>query len=254
MIAGGVFAVWLIVLVILGVASSEKYGRRVAERMAESLKGLGTVGDSDLALVRGWLELERLRVRRADVIGKLALDVAEIRCELSPLGLALVDGSCRELVVSGVRLEISTFALFKLQRPTRPPIRAGRVVIEDAVLVIAPLAEVPRAPGMQLVIEHAEAGPTTFKTPLSWLFALESFRASLELPVGTIKLAYRDGVFTVSGGIFGSTPVSLRVELPVADPSDDPKAEMRKLVKFGRKLAERLAFASVETWLESKLP
>jgi len=42
--------------------------------------------------------------------------------------------------------------------------------------------------------EHAEAGETIFKTPLSWLFALQALRATIELPAGiTLELAYDHG-------------------------------------------------------------
>lgn len=253
-VVGGALAVWLIVLVILGVAMSGRYGTRVAERVGESLQAQAAIESADLAFVRGRLELAGLTIRRDDAVGKLALDVASVRCELPPLGLLLVDRECRELVVRGVRLDVSSFALFKLQRPKRPPVRARQVIIDDAVFAFSPSALVPSLGTIRVTIEHAEAGQTTFKTPLSWLFALRQLRASIELPAGlTVKLTYANGVFTAVGGVFGTTPVELPITLPVADPADDGHAEMKRLVTLGRDLAEQLVARKATDWLKRTL-
>src|SRR5262249_52760228 len=150
--------------------------------------------DADLALVRGRLVLDNFAVRRDDAIGHLTIDVARIRCELLPMGLALVDSECRELAVKGTKLEVSTAALFKIKNPKRKPGRAEHVVIDDATLVFSPSAFVPDLGKIAIHIEHAESGPTTFRTPLSWLLNLEQLRATLDLPAGiTVQLAYADG-------------------------------------------------------------
>src|SRR5215212_2134682 len=143
MIGGAVVGGWLIALVILGAAFGGSRASRVAERIGESLQAEATVGDHDLALVRGRFSFDHLRVARDDVVGKLALDVGSVRCELGPLGVALLDSSCRELAINKLRLSLSTFALLKLRKPKRPPIRAGAVVIEDAELTFSSSAVVP---------------------------------------------------------------------------------------------------------------
>src|SRR4051812_15990602 len=158
--------------------------RHVEERVGQSLQATATVGDSDLALGRGRLLLDRLSVKRDDVVGHLALDVAQVRCELAPLGWALVDHDCRELAITGMRLDVSAAALFKLQHPAHRPIRARTVIIEDAELVFAPSAIVPNIGRVAIRIEHAEAGATVFRTPLSWIFSLQELRARIELPAG----------------------------------------------------------------------
>src|SRR5689334_17686376 len=118
-IVAGVIAAWLVVLVALGLVYGERTARGVAGRVGESLQGTATFGDSDLALVRGGLSLERLRVRRDDGLGKLSLDVADLRCDLPPLGLALVDHECAELAIDGMRLEVSALALLRLKKAKR---------------------------------------------------------------------------------------------------------------------------------------
>jgi hypothetical protein len=98
------------------------------------------------------------------------------------------------------------------------------------------------------------AGDTTFKTPLSFVFALRALRATVELPAGiTLQLTYDLGQLHVAGGIFGATPIALPITLPVADLADDPQAEVAKLVAFGKDLAERLVTRRAEDWLKSKL-
>ena len=41
------------------------------------------------------------------------------------LGWALIDRDCSDLAVRGVRLEMSTLALFNVMNPNQKPIRAG---------------------------------------------------------------------------------------------------------------------------------
>jgi hypothetical protein len=252
--AGVLVALWLGALLAIGIGLEGRTRRGVAERIAESLQADATIERGDLALVRGGIDLEGLAVRRDDLIGHLAIAIAHLHCELRPLGLALIDRSCRELAVQGTRFEISTAALFRLKRPRRPPLHARRVLIDDARLELSPSALLPNLGGVVIAIDHAEASETIFKTPLSWLFALRTLRATIELPAGiTLELRYELGQLRVAGSIFGSTPVALPVALPLADLADDPRAEMAKLVEFGKDVAERLVARKAEDWLRSKL-
>jgi hypothetical protein len=220
---------------------------RVTERVGESLQAQASIGSSDLAMLRGRLTLGALAVRKDD-IGKLALDVDDVRCELPPLGLALVDRSCGELAVRGVRLEVSTAAVFQIKNPKRPPIHADRVVIDDAAFTFAPSAITSSIGRIAIHIDHAEAGPTVFKTPLSWLFSLTALRARLELPGNaSLQLDYDRGTLSAAGTLFGSTPVTVRAPLPA--PHGDARDEIRQLADLGIELAERL----VTQWIGSKL-
>jgi hypothetical protein len=252
--AGALVAIWLVALLAIDLGLEGRTRRGVAERIAESLQADATIERGSLALVRGGIDLEDLTVRRDDLIGHLAITTAHLHCELRPLGLALVDRGCRELAVQGTHLDVSTMALFKLKRPRRPPLHALRVAIDDARLELSPSALLPSLGRVVIAIEHAEAGETTFKTPLSFLFALRALRATIELPAGiTLELRYERGQLRVAGGIFGATPIALPIVLPVADLADDPHAEIAKLVDFGKDVAERLVTRTAEDWLKSKL-
>jgi hypothetical protein len=188
------------------------------------------------------------------VIGHIAITVPSLTCALPPLGLALIHSDCRDLALRDARFELSSAALFKLPRPKRPPLHVDHIIIDDARLELLPSAIVPDLGriAIAIAIAHADAGATTFKTPLSWLFALRELRATVELPAGiTLSLTYDRGELRVAGGMFGATPIALPVALPVVDISDDPRAELAKLVDFAKDVAARLVTRKAESWLRS---
>ena len=245
---------WSGVLLILDAVLGARQAQSIATRVGESLQATATLDDTDLALVRGRLSLDHLALRRDDLIGHLSIDVAELRCELAPAGWALVDHDCRELALEGLRLEVSTAALFKIKNPKRKPITARHIVIDDAELAFAPSAILPSLGRIAIKIDHAEAGPTTFRTPLSWIFSLEELRARIELPAGlTVLLTFRNGRLGAAGSLFGATPVEVPLTLPVTATLTDAHDEIVALVKLGTDLAEDLVARRAEDWLKSKL-
>jgi hypothetical protein len=253
LLAIAAFAVaWVVACVIIGFAYESRVTGRVTEQLGESLKADATIDSADLAMLRGALRMDRLAVRRDDAIGKLTLDVAEVRCQLPPLGGALFDRECRELAVRGAHLEASAAAVFQIKNPKRPPIHARHLTIDDAVFAFAPSAILPNIGRIEIHIDHAEAGATTFKTPLSWLFALETLRARIDLPAHvTVELAYDGGTLSAMGTLFGSTPVSIPLALP--EPRGDAHDEVRDLVSLGSDAATRLVAKRAEDWLRTKL-
>lgn len=250
----GVAVVWVVLLFVLGFVLAGRAADKVTARMTDTLQAKATIGDHSLGLVLGRFSFEKLAVHRDDVIGQLVLEVGEVDCDLAPFGIALVDRSCSELAIRDVKLELSTVALFKLQRPKRKPFTADRVVVDNADLVFSPSAFLPGLGKIHILIDHAVAGPTTFKTPLSWLFALEELRATLDLPAGiTLKITYANGKLVATGSVLGSTPVEVPLVLPKLDSADDAQTEIRRLVTFGKDLAEKLVAQKAEDLLK-KLP
>jgi hypothetical protein len=247
-------ALWLLGLAIAGVVLAGRTRDTVAARIAGSLQATATIDEASLSLLRGRFDLARLAVRRDDLVGHLAITVGDIACDLPPLGGALFDRTCRELALRDLRLEVSAAALFRLERPKRPPLHARHVTIDDARLELAASALAPSLGQVAIRIAHAEAGDTTFKTPLSFLLALQTLRATVELPAGiALQLDYANGELRVSGGIFGATPIALPIAIPVADLAEDPRGELARLVAFGKDVAERLVAARAAAWLKSKL-
>lgn len=254
-VLSGLFALWIVLLFVLGFALGSRQERHTRQRLAESLQAEVTTEDVDLALVRGHLTIDKLALKRDDAIGHMAVDVEAVRCDLAPLGWALFDRDCRDLSVRGVKIEVSTAALFKMQRPAkRNPVRADRVVIDNASLVFLPSAFMPSLGRIEIAIEHAETGPTVMRTPLSWLFSLKALRARFELPAGvSVVVSYANGMLTATGSLFGSTPVQLPLEIPTAETAKSAQEEMQLLIKLGRDIAERLVAKRAEDWLRSKL-
>lgn len=253
------FGLWLIACLVIGAVARDRMRDGLIERLGQPLRAATTIEGLDLALVRGRMDMAKLALRRDDpgpTGGHLAIDVAEVRCDLAPLGWALVDGDCRTLAIRGMRVEVSAATMFQLEAPKRGPVHARRVVIDDARLELAPSALIPDLGKIAIVVEHAEANDTLFKTPMSWIFALSSLRAKLELPGDvTVTLRYEDGKLAIGGGLFGKE-LELPVRIPVADLADDPKAELKKLGELGKQIGAQAldrVEQSAKDWLKSKL-
>ena len=246
--AGG-FAVWLGVLLILGYVLGSRQERGTEERLAESLRATTTIETSDLALIRGRWQFEQLAVRRDDEVGHLALDVAQVRCELGPLGWALVDRDCSELALRGITLEVSSIALFKVPRPKHRPLHVDRLLIDQGVFVFLPSALTPSLGRLEVTIEHAESGPTIVRTPMSWVFSLRELRAKVVRGDITLHVTYKGGELTIAGSMFGSAPLVVRITLPNATTAKDARDETALLVQFGKDVAQQLA----AEWLKRKL-
>jgi len=250
----GALALWIAGLALVASVYGDRAGERVVRRLADSLHADVSVEATDLQLVRGGMILEGLKARREEA-GHLAIDVARVACDLPPFGLLLVDHDCRELVLEDARMEVSALGALTTQRPRRAPLRAERVVLRRGTVVLLPSALVPGLGRVEISVEHVEAGPTTFKTPLSWIFAIEELRASLSLPSSiVVNLHYVAGVLRIAGGVFGSTPIELPIDLPVADAADDAQAEIAKLSALGAEIAKELALRRATSWVKSKLP
>lgn len=250
-VVGGIVVGYLALLLVLDAIYGRRLGARVEERLGESLQGVANVGDTDLALLRGHLDYSDLTVVRDDAVGHLSLSVADVRCELAPLGAAIFIKGCSTLVVRGTRLEVSTAALFKLKPPKRPPIHAERIVIDDAELAFSPSAFVPNLGKVTVHIDRAVAGPTTFFTPLAWLLTMSSLDAHIDLPAGlSLKLSYADGMLSASGSLFGSATVTVPLSFPV---TTDAKSQIDALVAAGKQLAEDLVAKRAQDWIDSKL-
>lgn len=251
----GAFALWIVALAILGAVFGAREEDKTRARIGKSLQAKVTIAGSDLGLVRGRLTLDSLAIRRDEAVGHLWIDVGSLRCELAPLGWALFDPDCRELAVRGLKVEVSTAALFKLKPPAgSKPVTADRIVIDDAQFVFLPSAIAPNLGRVEFGIDRAVAGRTTLRTPVSWLFSLEVLEAHFALPAGiTLQLSYRLGLLTVSGSVFGSTPVTLPVTIPAADTAKDAHEEMQLLLGIGKDVAQRLVAQRATDWLRRKL-
>ncbi|HTR52235.1 MAG TPA: hypothetical protein VMJ10_16085 [Kofleriaceae bacterium] len=247
-------AAWLGTLAVLDHVLADRQEDHVRDRAREALLADATVGSTDLALVRGRLTFADLALHRDDAIGHLALGIDELRCELPPLGAALVDGTCRELAVAGLRLDVSSPAMFQIRDPKHRPLEVDGVAIVDARLTFAADAFVPGVGAVAVKIASASAGPTRFRTPLSWVFAMDELSASVEIPqVGEVWFHYRDGKLVATGGPLGTTTIEVPVQLPSPIAARDGREEIQFLVAAGRDIAVKLAEQRAIDWVQSKL-
>ena len=60
-------------------------------------------------------------------------------------------------------------------------------------------------------------------------------------------------MLTAAGSLFGSAPVELPVQLPLASTARDAHEEMQQLVALGKDIAQRVVAKRAQDWLESKL-
>lgn len=247
----GLIGAWLIALVAIEPTIETRQAQQIAGALGQALQAKADVAGVDLELVRGGLVLAGLSVHRDDPVGHLALDVAEVRCDLPPLGLALVDGACHDLAVRGTRLEVSAAGLFQLPHDQRAPLKVDGLEIDDAQLVFLPSALVPGLGRIAITIDHADAGPTVLRTPLSWIFALRTLRAHVALPGQIdVRLGYDGGILSASGGPLGDTPIALSVAMPQVT-SGDGAAELGQLVSLGEQLGGQLVTRRAEAWLKA---
>lgn len=249
------FGLWLVACVVISYAYGSKMRARLEARLGEPLQATTTMAALDLAMLRGHMDIADLKLLR-DKGGHLAIDVGHVTCELPPLGWALVDDDCRDLVIKTMRVEVSSAGVFQLAQHKQVPVHARHVTIEDARLEFSPSALVPDLGKLTIIVEHASARDTVFKTPLSWIFALETLQARLEAPGGiVVTLRYDHGKLTIGGGLLG-TALELPVAIPVQDLADDPKAELGKLGALGKQIGNQVAKSLEDragSWIKSKL-
>ncbi len=201
------------------------------------MKAAVTIGDLDLGLVTGAIEVDDVHIVKDDR-GYLRIDVDRVDLDVLPLGLALVSDSAGDVRVRGVDVQISALGALDLRGGVRAPMVFDSLVVENAHVRVDAVQVLPGLAGVDVTIDRAHAGETTLRTPLSWLFALEDLRAHFDLPFGgTVVAEYARGMLTLSGGIFGSTPVTLPFEIPVLEPA----REVEQLAELGRSVVTELA-------------
>jgi hypothetical protein len=247
--AGAAVATWTSAVFVAGLAARGCVAERTRARLAESLDANVTIDDVDVALVRGSFALEGLAITR-DHDGHLRVGVDRIDAGIAPLGAYLWDRTLGRVHVDGVEASVDGWGVLRIRPPRRPPISIDELAIDDARLVFAAASWAPRWARFAVVIDHAEAGATVLRTPLSWVFALERLDARLVVPgAAPVALHYERGRLEASGSLFGADPVSI----PVVLPAPEPGHEGQQLAALGKDVAERLALARASGWIMDEL-
>ena len=243
-------AIYLVILVIAGWIAAGVVADRIQSRLAGSLDARVTVGDTDVGLITGTVEVEHLHLER-DHIARLELTIDRLEVDVAPMGWVVFDREPAAVRVRGGRLLIAGPEALNLPpRPAQPPVRVGSLEIENGVIDLMVTGYWPGLARMVITIERARSHSTTLRTGLSWLFTLEELVARVDLPAGmTVRITYKDRALSASGGFFGATPVTIPFVLP---PLDD-RSESVQLVALGKELGKQLAIERARRWLGKHL-
>jgi hypothetical protein len=163
-----------------------------------------------------------------------------------------MDRTLRDVRVRGARVTVTGAGALQLPpRPAAPPVQLGGIDIEDAVLDLQATGYWPGLARIVVTIERARCGPTTMRTGLSWIFTLEELVARVDLPAGmTVRIGFKNGKLSASGGFFGDTPVTIDFVLPRLDAS----GEVSQLIALGKELGKQLALERARRWIQEKIP
>jgi hypothetical protein len=237
---------WIVFLLIAGAVYGPRTVAKVTDRVGGSLNAKTTIDDASLGFVRGVLELDGVHALR-DGVGTFSIDATTVRCQLPAFGAALWNHHCSELEIDGVKMEVSSVGFIKLKKPSKDPLNVDHVVILDGTLGFAPSAFAPDLGRIEVHVEAAESGPTSFTTPLAWIFTLRSLKASFALPGDVaLSLTYSNQLLTVSGRLLGS-PITVPLVMPSS--TGNVEKDLDELERVGKQVASDIG----KNWLRSKL-
>lgn len=225
-------------LVLLGFALRGYVTDRVADRLAYALDADVTIGDSSFSLLRGNLELEDVVVHR-DHGGAVDIEIDRIDVDLASFGALLFDRDVDYALVDGMRIEVSARGLYDLaeRRKRIIPIPIGELDLKRSSLVVMPTKLLPKLGRVTVTFERVHTTDVSLRHGLSWLFRMQELTASVEALGFHFGVDYSGEQLGVSGGIFGSDPVSIRFPLPQPDPDG---SEIKTILRFAKELSMAL--------------
>lgn len=241
---------YVLLLLVLGFALRGCVAEQVEQRMAAALDAEVEVGKSSPGLLLGSIELGDIRVQRENG-GQVNIEIEHIEVDVAPLGGVVFDRVPELVVVRGVRMSVDAPGVLTLpERPERPPLRLGGMVLEDIDIEMSAIDSIPGLGRARLVIDQARTGPVELKSTLDWIFAVRQLNATARLP-GSIEVSvrYGEGTLELGGGLFGSTPVSVPFELP-APPPDALEAEKIRILVAA--IIKAAGHEVARRWLEYK--
>lgn len=245
---------WLLLLTLAGTCGEDYLRRRAERSLAEALQGTATIGELDVAFVRGRARAADVHVRREHQ-GILELRVQTVEAEFAPLGAAALTQRLHRLAVRDVTVNATSRAVLGGDGRVEHPLVADEVVVERARLQLAAGALLPAA--IDVDVARARTGPTRFTTTLSWLFALRELDAAIDAPGGKITATLRGPSLTLVGGLAGATPIDvdvgaqLRADGLPTDPAARREAELDRLIDVAATVGREVALARARQWLDA---
>jgi len=225
-------------LVVLGFALRGCVTQRVADRLSNALDAEVTIGDSSLSLLRGKLELQDVAVHRDDG-GSVDIEIDRIDVDLASLGWVVFDRDVDYALVDGMRIEVSARGLYDLaeRRKRIVPIPIGELDLKHSSVVVMPTSLLPKLGRITVALDRVHTTDVSLRHGLSWLFRMQELTASVEALGFQFGVDYSGEQLGISGGMFGSDPVSIRFPLPVPDPNG---SEIKTILRFAKELSKAI--------------
>jgi hypothetical protein len=232
-------AVYLVSLVVLGLALRGCVTDRVRDRLAHALDADVTIGDSSLSLLRGTLTLEDVQVTR-DHGGHVGIDIDRVDVDLASMGLVIFDRDVERVDIDGARMEISARGMYDLaeRREKISAIPIGELDIANSSIVVMPTKLLPRLGRIELVLDRVHTSDVSLRHGLSWLYQMRELDASVNVVGLSFGVRYDRETLGLSGGVFGSTPVDIHFPLPQPGPDG---YELATVLQFAKQLSIAVA-------------
>jgi hypothetical protein len=235
----GAVSLYFVTLFALGFALRGTVESRLKEQIGEALKAeVVDVGDLELDLLRGQVELRDLQIRRSGP-GTVRIDVEAIDVDIARYGAVLWNRDANRVLVRGADIDLSAVGAVTLRRGEVRPVEIGELVVEDCTIAVSPTLLLPRLGRAELQVHSARARGAQVTDSISWLFGIEALDADLRAPGDvSVGVTYGDEMLAVRGSFLGSDPI----EVPFSFPEISMETlEFKKLAVLTRSLIRALA-------------
>jgi hypothetical protein len=227
-------------LLALGWALDGWITAKTRARVAAALDADVTIDDVSVNLLTGRVTMRGLRVSRRGV-GALDVAVARASARVASWGRLAYDRDVREARVSGVTIDVDAAGVATLPRRARPPadLTIGSFVMDDARVTVVATRFLPGLARAELRVARARTGRVAMRDSLSWLYRLTELSASVDVGgTATVGVGYDGKSLSLSGSVFGSTPLVVSVTAP--ETAEDGH-ELGTLQAWGTALGQSIA-------------
>jgi hypothetical protein len=249
-IAAGVVAGYLLLLVLVGLVLGGYVKKKVRARLAGSLEADVEIEDASVSLLRGKVTLRGIKIERHRG-GTIVIEVDRVDAGIAPLGWAIVNSDPRRVAVRGVNMTLSGRGALALRERDAEPLRVREFLLEDVNIAVMPTTILPKLGRVEMRVARGRTGPVVLGSGVSWIFELRELDASAGLPGNVdVRVGYADEKLSLGGGFFGSRQVTVGFELPEPDPD---AFEVEQLVQLAKKLARTVIKDMAKDWFDREV-
>lgn len=242
----GLCLLWCLALWVGGRVLRSRVRADLQTRITQTLGVPTSIDTVAVNLLRGQVSITGMRAQ-ATALGGLGLAVQQVAVKMLPLGGMLFDRRIERLAVQGVKVVLAPQGAWRVHQH---PIVVDEVVLRDVELELVATTLLPSVSKITVRIAHAESGATAFATSLAWLFQLRQFDAQFEVAGVAVRLQKQQGVFSVSGGPVGATPVAL----PFGLHAPAPGKELEAVREFAKRVGQEILRYKAKQLVDGVLP